>query len=112
MRAISSGAVSSGDAHFLIQLANGGGLVVLAGVEVAGNAGVPEAGAHVLEQRAFLQQQVAAFVENEDVDGAVDELSARGLRARVAVPVTWSLASTTSKISPDFCGRSLSGCGS
>ena len=70
-----------GDAHFLVKLADGGGFVGLAGVEVAGNAGVPQAGAHVFEERAFLEKKVAAFVENEDMDGAVGELLRVDFRA-------------------------------
>lgn len=64
-----------GDAHFLVEFAECGGGVVFAGVEVAGDGRVPVAGVDVLEHRALLEEEVAAFVEDEDVDGAVEELS-------------------------------------
>ena len=59
------------DAQLLANLAGGGGGVGLAGVHVAGGAGVPEAGVFILPERAFLQEELALSVENEHVDGAV-----------------------------------------
>ena len=62
------------DAHFLVELAHGGRRIVLAGIQMPGNAGVPDAGMGVLEHRALLEQQIAAFVENEHMHRAVQQL--------------------------------------
>ncbi len=61
------------DAEFFLEFAAGGRFVVFAGVDVACGGGVPDAGMSVLQAGALLQQAVAVFVEDEDVDGAVHE---------------------------------------
>ena len=62
------------DAEFFFGFADGGGVVAFAGFEVAGGAGVPFGGLAVFPGGAFLQEQLAGLVEDEDVDGAVEEV--------------------------------------
>ena len=62
------------DAEFFFGFADGGGVVAFAGFEVAGGAGVPFGGFAVFPGGAFLQEQFAGLVEDENVDGAVEEV--------------------------------------
>ena len=50
-------------------LAHGAGVVGLAGVHVAGGTGVPRAGEGVFLERAFLEIDLASFVDDEHMDG-------------------------------------------
>ena len=61
------------DAHFFGELANGRCFVGFAGIEMTRNTGVPHARVSILEHRALLQQQIAAFVENQDMHRAVQQ---------------------------------------
>jgi hypothetical protein len=64
------------EAEFLGEFAEGGVVVVFAGVDVAGAGGGPAVGEGVLGGGAALEVDFAAGVEDEDVDGAVEEAAA------------------------------------
>ena len=63
------------DAEFFRGFAGRAGGVGFTGFEVSGGAGVPFGRLAVLPGAAFLQEQFAVPVEDEDVDGAVEELA-------------------------------------
>ena len=65
------GARVDGQTEFLGGFADGGGPVALSGRQVAADRGVPPAGLNLLAGRALLQQQAAAVVVHQHVDGAV-----------------------------------------
>ena len=62
------------DAHFLLELADGCRGVILTGIEVAGHAGTPQPRMHILEAGPLLEQKLAAFVENQHMHRAVQQL--------------------------------------
>ena len=61
------------DSEFLSDLAESAGIVIFAAIEVARGGGIPGAGEAIFEARTFLEKELAALVEDEDVNGAVFE---------------------------------------
>ena len=59
--------------EFLREFAHRGGVVVLAGVHMAGAGCRPAVGVGVLFRRAALEVNFAAGIEHEDVHGAVEQ---------------------------------------
>ena len=62
------------DAEFFFGFADGAGFVAFAGFEMAGGAGVPFGGLAVFPGGALLQEEFAFLIEDENVDGAVEEV--------------------------------------
>ena len=61
------------ESDFLLEFANGGGEVILAGIEVTGRRGIPESGLAILFQRPFLEEDLSAVIEHQDVGGAMEQ---------------------------------------
>lgn len=62
------------NAHFLLQFADCRWRVVLASIQMTGNARIPNTGVRVLKHRPLLQKQIPAFVENENMHRPMQEL--------------------------------------
>src|ERR1051325_6171864 len=69
-------------AEFLAQFAHGAGVVVLAAVEVARGGRIPRAGVHVLFHGALLEEHLAATIEHQHVDCAMQQAEPVDLAAR------------------------------
>jgi hypothetical protein len=74
-----------GETEFLLKFAQGGGIVVFAGVEVTGAGGIPGTGEAIFEEGTFLEEDVALLVDDEDVHGPVFEAESMDFRAGSAV---------------------------
>ena len=61
------------ETEFFAKFPCGAGVVVFAGVEMAGGAGIVAAGKGVLGGSALLDEELAGVIEHEDVDGTVAE---------------------------------------
>src|SRR5262249_54782675 len=72
-------------ADFLPDFANGGGVVIFAGVHMAGGGGIPHARLAVFFYRALFQEDFAAAVEHEPVHGAMQQAEGMHFAARLAI---------------------------
>ena len=60
-------------ANFFAQFANRARIVLLAGVDMAGGRRIPHARLSILEHRAFLEEKLAGFIEDQDMNRAMHE---------------------------------------
>jgi hypothetical protein len=74
-----------GQSDFLAQLAHSAGVVILAGIHVAGGRRVPFARLAVFGHRTLLEKSLAARIEDQDVDRAMFQAQPMHLAARLAI---------------------------